>query len=163
ILGRWLWSSRQRTKEMEIAVSRPPSESKAATDSGGVVVPHSVTQHALRAQGSPLMEDLLNRSGAPEDDLENVRQIISQYVTALQNRPGPPIGDNRDLVRALTGRNPLRLVVIPPGHPLVNPAGELMDRWGTPYHLHPLSEKRFEIRSAGPDHRLFTTDDVIAK
>ena len=119
------------------------------------------TQEEQARAGSPLVDELLHREGGPDQDLEIVRQLISQYVTAMQNQPGPPIGDNADLVRALTGRNPLQLVVIPPGHPALGGDGQLRDRWGMPYHLHPLSGRSYEIRSAGPDRRLFTADDLI--
>lgn len=123
----------------------------------------ALTQAEQARAGSPLLDELLRQEGGPDQDLEIVRQLISQYVTAMQNQPGPPIGDNADLVRALTGRNPLQLVVIPPGHPMLGGDSQLRDRWGTPYHLHPLSGRSYEVRSAGPDRRLFTADDLTAR
>ena len=39
--------------------------------------------------------------------------------------------------------------------------GELCDRWGTPFFFHAESAARMEIRSAGPDRRLWTEDDVV--
>ena len=46
-----------------------------------------------------------------------------------------------------------------------NPQGYLkslpVDPWGTPYFFHQLSSTEMEIRSAGPDKRLWTDDDVV--
>ena len=39
--------------------------------------------------------------------------------------------------------------------------GELIDRWGTPFFFHQLSREFMQVRSAGPDRRHFTADDVL--
>jgi hypothetical protein len=111
--------------------------------------------------GSPLAAEIGAPGRTAADDVETVRRIIGQYTTALQRRAGPPIGDNRDLVRVLSGANPLRLAVLPPGHPAIDAEGRLLDRWGTPYHIHPLGAALISVRSAGPDRRLFTEDDLV--
>jgi hypothetical protein len=122
-----------------------------------------LTQKEQAEGGSPLVEALLRREGEPEKDLEIVRQLISQYFTAMQNLPGPPVGDNADLMRAMSGKNPLRLRVIPEGSGVLGADGQLVDRWGTPYHLHKLAASYFEVRSAGPDRKLFTGDDLVGR
>ena len=114
------------------------------------------------SEGSPLADELNSPNHPAEEDVEIVRQLIGQYLTAMQRRPGPPIGDDRDLVRVLTGKNPLRAVVISPTHRAIDREGRLLDRWGTPYHLHPLDATAISVRSAGPDRRLFTPDDLVA-
>ncbi len=90
-----------------------------------------------------------------------LHQLLKLYQRALSGRPGTPIGDDKDLARALTGRNPMHQVFLPPGHPALSPDGHLRDRWGTPYFLHARGNGAFEIRSAGPDKQLFTDDDVV--
>jgi hypothetical protein len=79
----------------------------------------------------------------------------------LHGRQGHPIGNDSDLASALTGRNPMHLAILPPNHPALTPDGHLRDRWGTPYFIHPRGHLAFEIRSAGPDRKLFTADDLI--
>jgi hypothetical protein len=164
--GVGLWVKRE---EVRVAMER-----RSGSDEAGVreaVVEASVekvpevvlTQKEQAAGGSPLVAELLRREGAPEKDLEIVRQLISQYFTAMQNRPGPPVGDNADLMRAMSGKNPLRLRVIPEGSGVLGADGQLVDRWGTPYHLHKLAESYFEIRSAGADRKLFTGDDLVGR
>jgi hypothetical protein len=158
-----LWLRRDRLRPWVMEAGGGGVEAREAEAGVSVAGGVARSQAEEARAGSPLVEALLRREGPPERDLELVGQLISQYHTALQNAPGPPIGDNRDLVRALTGRNPLRLAVIPPGHGLVGADGQLRDRWGTPYHLHKLTERYFEVRSAGPDRRLFTADDLVGR
>ena len=45
----------------------------------------------------------------------------------------------------------------------INPNGELVDSWGTPFFFHQLSSMDLEIRSAGPDRIMWTTDDLVTK
>ena len=51
--------------------------------------------------------------------------------------------------------------LLPPDHPAINPNGELCDRWGTPFFFHAESAKKMEIRSAGPDKKMWNDDDVV--
>jgi hypothetical protein len=37
----------------------------------------------------------------------------------------------------------------------------LLDRWGTPYYFHPIARNVLGLRSAGPDGKLWTADDVV--
>lgn len=135
------------TSSAAVTLSEPPDPSPApATDSAG----------------SPLATRLLDPGLTAADDVENLRQLAGQYFTALQQIPGPPIGDNIDLTKALTGSNPLKLAPLPPGHRAIDATGRIVDRWGTPYHVHARSARVLTIRSAGPDRRLFTDDDLVA-
>ncbi|MBC7369351.1 MAG: hypothetical protein H7343_21495 [Undibacterium sp.] len=76
-------------------------------------------------------------------------------------RTGNPFGGNSDITAALVGDNPLRLPYIPRSHPAINAAGELCDRWGTPFRFHALAGDRMELRSAGPDKKFGTPDDAL--
>ncbi len=94
----------------------------------------------------------------PEADLAFIQDALSTYRTAFQSNPFG--GENEEIVAGLTGRNAKGLVVIPPDHPAINDQGQLTDRWGTPYHFHPVSREEMDVTSAGPDRKLFTDDDV---
>ena len=72
-----------------------------------------------------------------------------------------PIGDNEDITAVLTGRNALGFAFIPKDCPAIDASGELCDRWGTPYFFHQLSAQEMEIRSAGPDRKMWTDDDEV--
>jgi hypothetical protein len=115
-----------------------------------------------RSAGSPLAVELNATAGDVTHDVEILHSLLQQYLRHLHRRQGLPIGNDSDLARALTGHNPMHLVVLPANHPAITPDGHLRDRWGTPYFIHPRGNNAFEIRSAGPDRKLFTNDDAIA-
>jgi hypothetical protein len=115
-----------------------------------------------RLAGSPLAKELNAPTSDATRDVATLHGMLRQYLRQLHQRPGHPIGNDADLARVLTGQNPMKLVVLPPTHPALSPDGRLRDRWGTPYFIHPRGHGAFEIRSAGPDRKLFTGDDAIA-
>jgi hypothetical protein len=96
-------------------------------------------------------------TGAGED-LAILDLLLSQYRRQFD---GNPVGDNLDISAALRGENPKRLAYLPKAGPFLDPTGQLLDRWGTPYFFHALAGNRMEIRSAGPDLELWTADDLV--
>ena len=102
--------------------------------------------------------DLLHNPGrTPQQDLEIVQEFLDLYGRAFGQNP---IGENSDITAALTGENGQKGRVFPPGHRAIRD-GQLVDRWGTSFWFHPNSGKQMEIRSAGPDKQMFTTDDLV--
>ncbi len=76
---------------------------------------------------------------------------------------GNPVGSNEEITRALNGDNPKQVKFLKPDGNRVNEQGELVDPWGTPYFFHQLSGKEMEIRSAGPDRKMWTEDDLVTR
>ena len=113
--------------------------------------------------GSPLAAKLNAPDGNAKQDVATLNELVFQYQHNMRHPNAPPIGDDRDLARVLTGHNPTGLVIIPPGHRAISSDGRLCDRWGTPYFVHPIGRGAIEIRSAGPDKKMFTSDDVTAE
>ena len=72
-----------------------------------------------------------------------------------------PVGDNEEITAVLTGANRLGYAFINPASPAVNAQGQLCDRWGTPYFFHQISGTQMQIRSGGPDGKLWTKDDIV--
>jgi hypothetical protein len=106
------------------------------------------------------LADALDRpAGDIHEDLRTVEEIFRQYRSST--RQLNPVGENAEITAVLTGRNRLDFAFIPPNHPAINARGELCDRWGTPFFFHALSGTQMEIRSAGPDRKLWTADDVV--
>ncbi|MEI8088072.1 MAG: hypothetical protein WCG63_00600 [Opitutaceae bacterium] len=100
---------------------------------------------------------------SPRSDIIRDLNLINDLFTNWRiNFPslGHPFGENAEITAALLGENPYRLPLMPRDHPAINAAGELTDRWGTPYLFHALASDRMEIRSAGPDKKFGTLDDV---
>lgn len=119
---------------------------------------------ALAAQIPPdSISSIANDLDAPGGSAQRDVQIVNELLVAWEaNFPhdGNPVGENEEITAALAGDNRLHFAFISPTHPAIDARGELCDRWGVPYRFHALSGTQMEIRSAGPDHKFGTADDV---
>jgi hypothetical protein len=94
-----------------------------------------------------------------ETAVENMSRAIHQYGEMFG---GNPIGTNPEFARQLGGDNPKHINFISADAGMrVNGDGELVDPWGTPYFFHQLSGSDTEVRSAGPDRIMWTSDDIV--
>ncbi|MDO8540834.1 MAG: hypothetical protein Q7S40_10395 [Opitutaceae bacterium] len=146
------------------AVEPPRGEANARSpensNRGDAPAAHDrATITAIDPAGFPLAAPLNAPGSTAARDLEALSHILDAWRSNFP-RDGNPVGENREITAALTGENTLQLVLIPKRHPAVNAHGELCDRWGTPYRFHQLSGDRMELRSAGPDRKFGTADDV---
>lgn len=114
-------------------------------------------RRAIDPEIQKLADRLTDHSQTPLNDLEIVHEFFDLYRKTLSQSS---IGSNEDFTAILTGSNPQEGVLFPPDSPMIV-NGAIVDRWGSPYWIHPNSGSRVEIRSAGPDKSLFTPDDVI--
>ena len=97
----------------------------------------------------------------PKMVLGNMRNVIHQYGSMFG---GNPVGTNPEITSALNGGNPKQTRFINEESGLrINGRGELVDYWGTPFFFHQLSGTEMEIRSAGPDRKMWTSDDLVTK
>jgi hypothetical protein len=108
---------------------------------------------------SELAAQLHRPGGDIHSDLRTVEEIFRQYRSSTHRLN--PVGENAEITAVLTGRNPLHFAFIPAQDPAINANGELCDRWGSAYFFHALSGTQMEIRSAGPDRKLWTADDEV--
>ena len=119
---------------------------------------------ALAAEiGPDAISPIANALNAPDGSIQRDLELLNAVFVAWQtNFPteGNPVGENDEITYALAGGNRLKFAFVAPNHPAINAQGELCDRWGTPFRFHQLSGTQMEIRSAGPDHRFATPDDV---
>ena len=118
------------------------------------VPPPEPSKPAGRAGPQPMPET----EGRAE--VEAVTFMLRDFRTALGENP---VGTNAEIMKALTGANAKRARLGPPEGQGLNESGELIDRWGTPYFFHQLSKDNMEVRSAGPDRTLYTSDDIVAQ
>jgi hypothetical protein len=97
----------------------------------------------------------------PATVLSNMRIVIRRYGSMFG---GNPVGTNPEITAALNGDNPKQARFITEESGLrINGAGELVDYWGTPFFFHQLSANEMEIRSAGPDRKMWTADDLVTR
>ena len=109
---------------------------------------------------SPLADSLNAPAGTIRRELEILDEVLAAWQTNFPHE-GNPVGENAEITAALAGENKLRFAFVAPHHPAINARGELCDRWGTPFFFHALSGTQMEIRSAGPDKKMWTGDDVV--
>lgn len=160
VTGFW-WLAQTKPK----TTVAPPRLVSAVTSSGktGTALQASAPLPLRSNTAGQALADQLNApAGDPAQDVITLHRILQQYQRVLHGQRSTPIGDDIDLARALTGRNPMRQLFISPTHPALARDGHILDRWGTPYHLHPRGKGAFEVRSAGPDRQLYTADDLVA-
>ncbi len=88
--------------------------------------------------------------------IDNLSFTFRDYAAALG---GNPVGSNEEITAALLGDNEKQIKLPLPAGSTLNERRELCDPWRTPWFFHQLSGKQMEIRSAGPDRILYTSDD----
>jgi hypothetical protein len=119
---------------------------------------------AMLEPQSPAPETPLLPTAAPRKqvltDIDNVQFTLRDFRTRLG---GNPTGTNAEIMKTMMGDNIVQARFGPAEGQRLNDNGELTDRWGTPYFFHQLSKNEMEIRSAGPDHSMWTADDIVSK
>jgi hypothetical protein len=97
----------------------------------------------------------------PAAVLQNMRSAIRDYGARFG---GNPFGNNREITAKLNGGNSKQIVFLKEEDGMrINQRGELIDNWGTPFFFHQISGTETEIRSAGPDRKMWTADDLVLK
>ena len=80
-------------------------------------------------------------------------------VMLLQRR----LSANEEWSAALRGKRPGTEPWFSEASPALDSQQRLIDRWQTPLFFHALGNHLWEIRSAGPDRKLWTEDDLLEK
>ena len=148
----WWRSGRDRLGDLGRTPANPITGSTTAADA-------PVREPTPPPERSTLADALNSPTTNIQADLRLVLSIIETFRSNFL-QTGNPVGTNAEITAALTGRNRLRLSLIPADHPAINAEGELCDRWGTPFFFHAESATRMDIRSAGPDRKMWSNDDV---
>lgn len=168
------WSNRQRQIAFREPVlpATPPAAARGSgaarstpdTGASSSALPPEPPQlraaPAFNPNDFPLAAALNAPGSNIQADLDALRQILEAWRTNFP-RTGNPVGENNEIAAALSGANPLEIVLIPKTHRAFNARGELCDRWGTPFRFHQLSGQKMELTSAGPDRKFGTADDAM--
>ena len=93
--------------------------------------------------------------------LQNMRSVVRDYSATFG---GNPSGNNREITAKLNGGNPKQIVFLKEDDGMrINQRGQLIDNWGTPFFFHQISATEMELHSAGPDRKMWTSDDLVLK
>jgi len=149
---------------VQAALNRAGSDAVAAIDSAFAPAPSAVDA-AVRQTVVPVPPmtptAALFTNLPPTTVMENVRRALRDYASRFN---GNPVGTNPEIARALAGDNPRQVNFLNEETGVrLNDKGELVDPWGVPFFLHQLSAYEMEIRSAGPDRRMWTSDDLVTR
>jgi hypothetical protein len=164
-VGLFTWQFRRASHRgpalAEPAVLTPPPAPPPGVSQPKFEIPKSKTGAAPAAPLERL--NLAAALNSPASDIRADLQLVASVLDTFRtNFPqgGNPVGANAEITAVLTGANRLRLAFIAPDHPAINRDRELCDRWGTPFFFHAESATKMEIRSAGPDKKMWSADDV---
>ena len=159
-----LWLLRHFRATPPVETSRPPQPVAATADHAFTPSePPRLLPPRAAAPAAPVLsrERLLAADGSPAEDLASLQDLVTGYLQSGLGDTRRSIGFNEDLVPALADRSALGDAALPADHPAIRD-GRLLDRWGTPWQVHPLAGDLIQLRSAGPDRRLYTDDDLVA-
>ena len=151
----WLLVGSQNDSEKDPKVS-----AKEAASSGG--------DNESESQFSWAEKTLRDHGRETTDPLGDVRMVflfVREFALVNHHIDALHYSTNASLTEVLLGRLPLSPAMLPADADILgkNTYGEtvIIDRWGTPYHVHVVHEKRIEFRSAGVDKKMGTADDLL--
>lgn len=136
------------------AVSLPPPRREPKP-----FIPKRVQRRVVVTEVAETARALNAPGGTAGEDLEILHNLV-EFFREANDGANPRGGLNEEIVDQLRGKNAAGIAVLSPDYPL-NPEGQLTDRWNTPYFFHAISARELEIRSAGPDRKMWTEDDVF--
>lgn len=114
----------------------------------------------VKLPGEAILSSYASPTTRPQDDLHAVAHALANLALLIKGDDPFRMGANEEFAEALRGRNRTQLRFLPDDHPAFNEKGQLIDRWKTPLYIHAASHDRLEIRSAGPDQKMWTEDDL---
>ena len=141
-------ASELQTAQRAVPAVQTPGQLALAAPAAAAL--RSVTVHPMATSFGSRLEAAAGEPSLLLDLFEVYRREFGSF---------PAGEDNPQMMHALMGANPDKLPIFPLKHPRLSPQGALLDAWGNPFHFHSISQDLLEIRSAGPDGQMFTSDD----
>jgi hypothetical protein len=119
-----------------------------------------ISPPAASLPGEMILKGYAQPGTRPEDDLGSMAHAFSNLTLLVKGDSPFRMGANEEFAAALRGKNRDQLRFLPDTHPCFNAVGQIIDRWGTPLFFHVKDKSRIDMRSAGPDRRMWTDDDL---
>lgn len=154
---RWKFSAPRPAAQTPTVSQTVQSNISITTVSSPVTTPVTGSMPLL---GETILRDYANTNFPPENDLTLMSRLMDNSLLLLKAAANRPLSANEDWADLFRGKNAAREEFIPAGHIALNAQGQLIDRWKSPLFFHALGGGRYEIRSAGPDKKLWTDDDL---
>ncbi|MEY4483204.1 MAG: hypothetical protein RL693_656 [Verrucomicrobiota bacterium] len=132
-------------------------------ESSATAPPARVEKQEKPLTGEIILQHYADPARPPEEDLTGMAHALDNFALLVKGDTPVPLGANEEIARALKGKNRVQMRFLPETSPAFNPAGQIIDRWGTPLFFHANDRTRLDIRSAGPDRVMWTADDLHRK
>ena len=110
--------------------------------------------------GDEILQNYAQESARPEEDLNALFHAVSNLMLLVKGDSPFRMGANEEFAAALRGKNRDQLRFVSDKSQIFNSQGQVIDRWDTPLYFHTLAHDRIDIRSAGPDRKMWTEDDL---
>lgn len=110
--------------------------------------------------GDEILKNYASSRSTPQRDLEAMAHVFSNLRLLVKGDSPFHLGANEEFAAALLGKNKGKMAFVSANSPIFNDKGQLVDRWQTPLYFHAAAQDRIEIRSAGPDRKMWTEDDI---
>ncbi len=130
------------------------------TESASVVPPRIESDSA---PGDRLLSGYGNHELSPQNDITLMARAISNFLIIDKQATARPLSANEEWSAALRGSRSGGGPWFSEKSPAFDSSQRLIDRWGTPLIFHALGSKQWELRSAGPDRKAWSEDDLIGK
>lgn len=141
------WQQRAAEEASRLAIQKGMEEQQKAHQTGPL-------------PGDEILQNFAQESTRPEEDLNALFHAISNLMLLVKGDSPFRMGANEEFAAALRGKNRDQLRFVSDKNRIFNSQGQVIDRWDTPLYFHTLAHDRIDIRSAGPDRKMWTEDDL---
>jgi len=158
--GFWWFTKRPQPGVVTTSPITPSASGAALAVAPTNAIGRSMSGATPPLLGEVILRDYASPSTSPENDLTSLAHLMDNFTLLVKSAADRPLSANEDWAATLRGLNLAHERFLPDQHVALDAQGRLVDRWGTPLFFHALGDHRFELRSAGPDKKLWTDDDV---
>lgn len=173
-VGLLLFRSSRKQSEKQPAANKTVSENTSnspatkppapafASNTVAAPAPDTLASHAASPNPTREAGAATNEEPAlpPAVALDKARIVVRNYRSAFGE---DPVGTNPEITAALMGKNTKGINFVAGTGLSVDANGNMVDGYGVPFFFHQISGQEMEIRSAGPDHVMWTADDLVTR
>lgn len=162
VVGVGVWLVLVRSRGPASSADKSASLPEVQNTNGSVTASETpaVSQQGTVLLGETILRDYGRTNLPPENDLTLMSRLMENSLLLLKSAANRPLSANEDWADLFRGKNGAQERFLPDNHPALDAQGRLVDRWGVPLFFHAMGGGRYELRSAGPDKKLWTEDDI---
>ncbi|MDB4435877.1 hypothetical protein N9139_00190 [Akkermansiaceae bacterium] len=137
-------------KEEPIPSKQPPPEEQPP-----------VVKSSTEAVGDRILANYASETSTGQDDTRLFHNYLSNVFFLIKSQVTRQYSLNEVLSAFIRGKNNYKTAYISEDSRIFDEKKMIVDRWGTPIHIHTVSSKVFELCFTGEDMKLYTVDDPV--